>query len=128
MSFVESAFPTSYFPPNLPTTLDFAALGIQLEAGTTYHIVFRTDSAVFHDYRYALHALNSHAGSFGLPYLYSPDGTATWQSGSYSLEVPLQVAIIPEPASTSAFCLGLALWVTRGRVCRSHRRGVHFAR
>jgi len=122
LSFLQSAFPTDYFPPNPPTSLDLSALGILLEAGTRYHVAFRTDTAVYHDFRYALHTLNPHPASFDLTYLYSPDGTATWQTGSFSLEVALQVAIIPEPAGLLALGPGLVIWMTFGRVPRGTRR------
>jgi hypothetical protein len=45
-SFAGSHFPASYFPPNPPTRLDMSALDVILQAGTTYHAVFRTAHAL----------------------------------------------------------------------------------
>jgi len=114
-SFRHTMFPTNYHPPNPSTDLDFSTAGIVLEAGTTYHAVFRTDSAVWQDDQYTSHILRPHSGSFGLPYLHSRDGGQTWNGGSIlGLEAALQVYVVPEPAAGWALATALAgLWWRR---------------
>ncbi|MHC4180197.1 MAG: hypothetical protein ACYSWU_22055, partial [Planctomycetota bacterium] len=94
-----SEFPGSYSPPNEPTVLDLFSMGIQLEAGTPYHAVFRTDTALYHDYYYSFHLLNPHPGSFGHGHRWSPDGTVSWWPPS-SREIAMQLAI-SDPAMIS---------------------------
>jgi hypothetical protein len=106
-SFNASLFPIDYFPTFATNTLDFKALGISLEAGKTYHAVFRTDSALVSSFYYASHLRNPGAGAFGLPYLHNAGGANPWTDGAFQLEAPLQVSIVPEPSGWVLLAAGL---------------------
>lgn len=114
-SFSASQIPAGYSPPDGPTLLDMASLGVILSAGSTYHAVFRTDSPIWGDSQYHMHIVRPHGGSFGLPYLHSRNGGATWpSSGSlYGLEVPLKAIVVPEPSSALLAIVAAACFASR---------------
>jgi hypothetical protein len=102
-SFASSLFTTSYAPPNGPITLDLSSLGVNLQAGTPYHLVFRTDTPNATFANYSLHVIRPHAGSFGLPYRDSLDAGASWTlpPSGLALEIPVRVSVVPEPAGAA---------------------------
>ena len=119
-TFAASELPPTYYPPGSPTLLDMASLGVILNAGTTYHAVFRTDSAIWGDSQYHMHLVRPHADYFGLLHRHSRDGGLTWPDSYelFGLEIPLQVLVVPEP-STAAISIGaIALLAMRRLNCR----------
>lgn len=118
-----STLPSSTSPPPSPTLLNLSTLGLSLNAGQKYHVVFRTDSALSGSWYYSSHILRPHAESFRMPYVHSRDGGTTWpETGElYGLEVPIKVFVVPEPAQASMIVAGsVAIVALRRRVKSTH--------
>jgi hypothetical protein len=106
LSFDPSLFPTSYFPPNESTFLNFGNdSNIELFASETYHVVFQVANP---GHSYSSHLITPHTNSFGLPFLHNRGGLGdAWTMSSLNNEIPLTVRVTSVPEPTSLAVLGL---------------------
>ena len=86
---------------------DLSPLGLDLLAGGSYIVTFKTSTALFQDVRYRALSTELNANSFGYPSLFSRDGVNWEQSTVAEIGLRMYVDAVPEPPSLGLIAIAM---------------------